>query len=164
MHIKKINIFIVLGFVLLMSLVVSAVPLENWRQSFYNVASQYDNYKSSPSGLFWDDLNNDYCGIFDDLLWPHSSVYRVNHWLVEPALTFKASNQEFLSQKKYNFHFDALSDFKYGPLTVRLALDVDQEYKSDPYFPWMKAREQQDLLRRHIFNILVNMVLRGLVV
>lgn len=133
-------------FSLLFVLSTWAVPLENWRHSFFDLASQYDNYKSSPSGLFWDDLNNNYSGIFNKSLWPDSSVYNVKHWIIEPALSVKASNDEFLSGKSYNFHFDALSDFQYGPLTVRIALDVDQEYQSDPYFPWMKQRGASGLI------------------
>jgi hypothetical protein len=124
--------------VVLANLPSSAVPLQNWRFPFYRIAAERDEIRSSPSGLFWDDLEG--CATFDSLLWPDSASYASNHWTLEPALGLSGANDAFSSGKKTNLHFDLLSDIRYGGLTVRNVLDVDQRYKTDTGYVWHKER------------------------
>ncbi len=114
------------------------VTLENWRAPFYRIAVEQSEISGSPSSMFWDEMR--WAPIMDPRLWPDSAKYAKNHWTLEPALTTAFSNEKFISAKKYNFHFDMLSDFTWKKLTVRTALDVDQRYKSDPDYKWKTDR------------------------
>ncbi len=121
-----------------------AVQLENWRAPFYRIAADEHEISGSPSGMFWDDLGT--AGIFDSTLWPDSSRYGSNHWTLEPAITATVSNEPFVTGKKNALHLDALSNFRWHRLTVRTALDVDQNYTSDPDFVWKKDRVAAGLI------------------
>lgn len=129
------------GFLAAVCLVATtgAVPLENWRLGFYTFAAERGDYVASPSGLFWD-WQSGVPAVGARTLWPDSSSYKVNHWTLEPALTGQASNRAYTGGEMYNLHFDALSDFKVGPLSVRTALDVDRAYAHDPGYPWKTDR------------------------
>jgi hypothetical protein len=116
-----------------LSLRANAVPLENWRFPFYRIAAERGEYRSSPSGMFWDDLR--FAPAFDSSLWPDSAKYAANHVTLEPALGFEFASDSFITQDKYNLHFDMLADFRFKKLTVRAALDADRSYQSDPLYP-----------------------------
>jgi hypothetical protein len=119
-------------------LCAGAVPLENWRMPLYRIAVEQGECTSSPSGMFWDDMRSAY--VLDSRLWPDSARYASDHWTLEPAVSLTGSTDEFLTGKNYNVHLDALSDFRWKRLTVRTALDVDQQNQDDPEYVWKKDR------------------------
>jgi hypothetical protein len=121
---------------LVLSFAVSAVPLQNWRRPFYTLSAIHGDFIQSPGGLFWDDMTS--ATFFDSSVWPDTASYNTDHWTLEPSVGFSASNDKFISGRKTNFHIDLMSDFRYGILTVRNVLDVDQSSKSDPGFVWHK--------------------------
>jgi hypothetical protein len=127
-------------FILLLIAVFTAhsVPLENWRQPFYQIAFEQNRISGSPSNMFWDDML--LADVMNSSLWPDISNYSKNHWTLEPALFETFSNATFVSGKKSNLHFDLLSNFRYGNFTVRTLLDVDQSNKKDPDYVWKKDR------------------------
>ena len=132
---------------LLFLLTVSAfsVPLENWRAPFYRIAVEQGEVTGSPSNLFWDDMR--FSSIMSPFLWPDSANYSQDHWTLEPSLIPSFSNEEFITDKKANIHFDMLSDFRFKNLTVRTVLDVDQSYnEKNPYYVWHKARKAAGLI------------------
>jgi hypothetical protein len=116
-----------------------SVPLQNWRAPYYDIAALRGKTTVSPSGLFWDEMTAA-PDVFHKSIWPDSASYSINHWTIEPSLAGSASNKKFITGNKTNLHLDLLSDFRYGLLTVRNALDVDQSYKYDPSFVWHKER------------------------
>lgn len=132
---KKYVVFLVFLFVI----AAYSVPLENWRMPFYRIAVEQDEVSCSPSNMFWDDMR--LASIMNTLLWPDSAKYSQDHWTLEPALITTFSNEEFITDKKYNVHFDLLSDFKFKNLTIRTALDVDQSYnEKNPDYVWKTDR------------------------
>jgi hypothetical protein len=131
---KRVVVFWVAVFVV----AVHSVPLENWRAPFYRIAVEQGEITGSPSGMFWDDMRAAYA--MSPFLWPDSNGYAQDHWTFEPALIAVFSNEEFITGKNSNIHFDFLSDFRLKNLTVRTALDVDRSYTSDPYYVWKTDR------------------------
>lgn len=115
---------------------INAVPLHNWRFPFFRLAAERDEATSSPSGMFWDDIS--FAPVMNAELWTDTGAYSINHWTLEPAVSFDVANEEFLSGKKSNLHFDILNDFRFRKLTVRNVIDVDQSYKYDPKYVWHK--------------------------
>lgn len=120
-----------------------AVQLENWRQPFFDFASEMEMTTTSPSAMFWDDIEG--AGIFEQSLWPDSSLLHKNHWTLEPAATSGLYSSAPQDQKSM-WHFDLLNDIRYKNLFVRQALNVDTRYKYDPYFPASKDRGAQGMI------------------
>ncbi|MBD3392718.1 MAG: hypothetical protein GF418_11510 [Chitinivibrionales bacterium] len=116
----------------------AAVPLENWRFPYYRIAAERDEIRSSASGLFWDDLGA--AATFDSSLWPDTALYGTNHFAAEPAFELGLANEPFATGKKSNLRGNLLTDFRFGKLSVRNALDVDQGYQSDSTYPWHTER------------------------
>lgn len=125
-------------FVLLYYTYSNSVPLENWRFPFYLMAVEQHEVSGSPSKMFWDDVTEG--NIFNQDLWPDSALYLTNYLTLEPTVIGKFSSEKFISHKHSNFHFDLLSDFKFGGLLARTALDVDQSYKNDSDYVWKVDR------------------------
>ncbi len=133
----KIKLKCIIGVLFIVTL-SQAVSLENWRLPFYRIASERGEFLGSPSNMFWDNCKG--AQLFDSSLWPDTATDSEYQWILEPALFATLSNEEFISGKKSNFHFDFFSNFTWKRLTVRTLLDVDQSNKSDPGYVWKKDR------------------------
>jgi len=81
-------------FVALGACASEAVQLENWRFPFYQTEIYCDGWKSSPSGMFWDDFGASR-GL-NPMLWPDSSRYKADHWIVEPQVAYQAKGADTL--------------------------------------------------------------------
>ncbi len=129
---------------LVLTLIVTSAPavqLENWRLPYYTLVEHLGLFTSSPSGMFWDDLEQPTSKtLFDSLLWPDSAKNSRNHWTLEPAASIGAGNEEQFLGKNAFFHFTALNDIRYGGFLARQVLDVDSRYFDDPGFIGLKQR------------------------
>ncbi len=118
------------------------VQLDNWRFPFFELASRIGYAKSSPSGMFWDNLNqlDSSKTLFDLSLVPDSARYNANHWNLEPAISYSSQNANSFYGKNSDFHLSALNDIRYNEFSTRQVLDVDSRYPDDPGFIWNKGR------------------------
>lgn len=120
------------------ALSAGATPLDGWRHPFARIAAQRGEIASSPSGLFWDDLRRG--ELFDDRLWPDSTAYAGNHWTLEPAVGGSYDSDGYPDDKNTNLQFDLLSDFAFGPFTVRTVLDVEEQFLDHGEYVWHSGR------------------------
>jgi hypothetical protein len=117
---------------------IQAVPLHNWRHSFYSIAGLFTDTLSSPSGMFWDDFSTG--PGWGDGLWPDSLHTTANRWNVEPAVAASFQNEkEYFGESRF-FRGDLLNDIRFGSLLARQALHVDTRFKNDPGYAAHKDR------------------------
>lgn len=145
-HIKPPLLFVAL----FMAQTVLSVQLENWRFPYYHAGSLVTGQGSSPSGMFWDDINSR--PIFNQAFWPDSARFRNNHWMLEPSVSFsfRPVDTLFIDTSPPVTHYvndrkqaqtsqttgpfwtgQVLNDIRYKSILVRQVLDVDSRNKND---------------------------------
>jgi hypothetical protein len=117
----------------LFQFVAQGFQLENWRQPFFNIASEFGYSGTSPSRMFWDDISD--ATLFDSSIWSISKKLRLNHWYIEPNIAAGILMPSVEGQKPGFFHVDLLNNLKFHNITVRQTLDVDKRYEEDPFYP-----------------------------
>ena len=117
----------------LFQFVAQGFQLENWRQPFFNIASEFGYSGTSPSRMFWDDISD--ATLFDSSIWSISKKLRLNHWYIEPNIAAGILMPSVEGQKPGFFHVDLLNNLKFHNITVRQTLDVDKRYEEDPLYP-----------------------------
>ena len=126
------------------------VQLENWRFPYYQAGSLITGEGSSPSGMFWDDINGQ--SFLNPALWPDSARFQKNHWILEPSVSYSIQPIDTLfidtappvthyvhdekqagkSQTTGSFWTSqVLNDIRYKNILVRQVLDVDSRNKTD---------------------------------
>ncbi len=126
-------------FVILVACGISqAAQLENWRLPYYDAAARMALLESSPSGMFWDNLESS--APWGNRLWPDSSRLALNHWHFEPSYGASFSNLPYIDGKKLYWYLDALNEIRFRNLLVRQTLDVDSRYSQDPLYFWKQDR------------------------
>lgn len=110
-----------------------SVQLENWRQPFFNVASEMGYSRSSPSRMFWDNISDAY--LFDSSLWVTNKKLDQNHWFIEPNIAAGFLLPSDDASKPAFYHVDLLNNLKFRNITIRQTLDVDKRYEDDPLYP-----------------------------
>jgi len=115
-----------------------AVNLNNWRFPYYQLATELDMVRTSPSGMFYDDLQG--CAPFGTRLWPDSAGYSANHWALEPAGGVDLSTDKGIDGKTYRAGGQVLSDITYRHLSTRQVLNFDTRSAGDSTYPWTNDR------------------------
>lgn len=120
-------------FMSLLPFATQGFQLENWRQPFFNIASELGYSNGSPSRMFWDVISG--ATLFDSSLWSTSKKLRLNHWYIEPDIAAGILLPSDEGQKPGFFHIDLLNNLKFRNITIRQTLDVDKRYEEDPLYP-----------------------------
>ncbi|MBD3316386.1 MAG: hypothetical protein GF344_11420 [Chitinivibrionales bacterium] len=128
----------VVALVLTSGLSLQAMPLGNWRRPFADITAERGELISSPSRLFWDDIGPG--GVFTYRLWPSVTPGPRYQWTFEPSLSLSYDSEEYPHDQHTNVKFDALSDFVFGPFSVRTVLDVEQQYQDHADYVWHTDR------------------------
>ena len=127
-----------------------SVQLDNWRFPYYQASALRDGARSSPSGMFWDDIGA--AKDFNAELWPDSARLKGDHWSIEPQAAYYAQSTDslFIDTNGPVTHYvnnrneaqktqlrgsywtgQVLSDLRYKNFLIRHVLDVDSRNKDD---------------------------------
>lgn len=131
---------LVIPFVLLMLANVSSAELENWRRHYYEHAYRLNALRSSPSGMFWDDVRVVDTALFDSRLWPDARWDTTGHFHPEIAGAGLYDSREFVDTSRYAWQITYSGDIRYRRLLLHHTLDVDSRYLNDPGYVWKKDR------------------------
>jgi hypothetical protein len=134
--------FILCLFIILIPSFIFAVPLDNWRLPYYVAASRLGYFSSSPSGMFWDDMEQP-CGqaaFLDRSIWPDSGRAASSHWVLEPAGEAAVQNTNGYYGKNFALSGSLLNDIRFRGLCARQVVDISTKYVDDPGYPWMNNR------------------------
>ena len=129
--IKKWDTVVYLPLLLLWAGICIGAPLENWRQPFFNIASEFEHSAGAPSRMFWD--NSGDAALFDTSLWIASVVKERNCWMIEPAVSGGVGKP--FKESAFFFHGDFFNYIRFNRFTGWQSLDVDSRYKYDSRYP-----------------------------
>jgi hypothetical protein len=138
---KKSNFIIYfIFFILFLFFLVYSFDLNNWRFPYYVISSKLENYQSSKSGMFWDDIKtlNDSI-IFSDL----DLIYNKSlsdYWYIEPQISGLLGNVNEYFSKNYFLNGILSNNIKFKNFFTRQVVITDSRYYDDPLYPWLKNR------------------------
>lgn len=133
------NIIFLLSIFILLTSKIKALPIENWRFFLFKVSSDFELSSSSPSDMFWDQIDSS--KMFNPYLCLSQEKLKSNHLFIEPSIDLGVKYKKNVSTKEaYFFHGDLYAEVKYKNILVAEGLDVDTRYKLDSFYPAHKDR------------------------
>ncbi len=139
--------------VLVLAVVAAAVEFENWRLRDIGLLGDLGILRSSPSGMFWDDVYVDESRLIRNGLWPDTAWRTRNYWHLEPTLVGLVSNDAFVDGRRLAGRLEVTNEIRYRRFFIRQTLDVDSRYKEDPFFVWKKDRVAAGRLEEAVLNL-----------
>jgi hypothetical protein len=112
---------------------IGAFELGNWRFPYCQYLSGMDALRSSPSGMFWDNLSGE--APFDSAMLPDAAVFGSDHWTIEPSYSIGAGTPALSKGRPIYWQLEVLNDLRYHYLTVRQTLNADRRYNYDLLYP-----------------------------
>jgi hypothetical protein len=116
----------------------AAFELANWRLPYCLLSQDLDAVRSSPSGMFWDDLALD--SAFGPGLQANASRITADNWHFEPALGGGWSNGKYADSLSHFYLVKIGDEARFHNLFMRTVLDVDSRFLRDPTYPWKQDR------------------------
>lgn len=112
---------------------VFGLQLENWRQPYFLLSSEMQRTISSPSGMFWDNLDSS--DLFHSTLWKSGEKLNGNGWFIEPNITTGFLQSPQVDHKPGYYHIELLNNIRFRRFLIRQTLDVDKRFEYDSLYP-----------------------------